>query len=125
VRAALGSLRSVRSKAYQDTTEPGPEAARQVASRSRAVRSSDRDDLQRISGIGALIEKRLNAMGISTYEHIANWTREDIDRVGQKLDLRGRIERDKWVEQARILLASGGTTYSQKYDIGSHSRSKE
>ena len=50
-----------------------------------------------------LIEKRLNAMGISTYEQIANWTDADIARVSQTLDFKGRIERESWVEQARIL----------------------
>jgi predicted flap endonuclease-1-like 5' DNA nuclease len=114
-RTDLGSLRSVRSKAYQDTSEPGPEAARRVASRSRVVRSGA-DDLKRIRGIGVLTEKRLNAMGVASYEDIANWTREDIDRVSQQLDFKGRIERENWVEQARILSAGGDTEFSRRLD---------
>jgi predicted flap endonuclease-1-like 5' DNA nuclease len=105
----------VRSKAYQDTSEPGPEAARRVASRSRVVRSGA-DDLKRIRGIGVLTEKRLNAMGVASYEDIANWTREDIDRVSQQLDFKGRIERENWVEQARILSAGGDTEFSRRLD---------
>jgi predicted flap endonuclease-1-like 5' DNA nuclease len=115
-RAELGSLRSVRSKAYQDTSEPGPEAARRVASRSRVVRTAGADDLKRIRGIGALTEKRLNAMGVTAYEDIANWTREDIDRVSQSLDFKGRIERENWVEQARILSSGGDTEFSRRLD---------
>jgi predicted flap endonuclease-1-like 5' DNA nuclease len=115
-RADLGSLRSVRSKAYQDTSEPGPEAARRVASRSRVVRTAGADDLKRIRGIGVLIEKRLNAMGVATFEDIANWTREDIDRVSQSLDFKGRIERENWVEQARILSSGGDTEFSRRLD---------
>ncbi len=61
------------------------------------------DDLKRIRGIGVLIEKRLNAMGIARYEQIANWTSGEIDRVSQMLEFKGRIERESWVEQARIL----------------------
>jgi len=69
-------------------------------------------DLKRIRGIGVLIEKKLNSMGVTTYEQVANWTAEDIDRASQALDFKGRIERENWVEQARIL-ASGGAPSSR------------
>jgi predicted flap endonuclease-1-like 5' DNA nuclease len=114
-RTDLGSLRSVRSEAYQATTEPGPEAARRAA--TRLVRAAgDADDLKRIRGIGVLTEKRLHAMGVLTYEDIANWTREDIDRVSKSLDFKGRIERENWVEQARILSSGGETEFSRRQD---------
>jgi predicted flap endonuclease-1-like 5' DNA nuclease len=116
VRTDLGSLRSVRSRAYQDTSEPGPEAARRVASRSRVVRAGAADDLKRIRGIGVMTEKRLNALGITTYEEIANWTREDIDRVSAQLAFKGSIERENWVEQARILSSGGDTEFSRRLD---------
>ncbi len=114
-RADLASLRSVRSEAYQDTSEPGPEAARRVAS-MRKVRTSQTDDLKRIKGIGVLIEKRLNSLGVMTYEDIANWTSEDIERISQSLDFKGRIQRENWVEQARILAAGGDTEFSRRTD---------
>jgi predicted flap endonuclease-1-like 5' DNA nuclease len=116
VRTDLGSLRSVRSQAYQDTSEPGPEAARRVASRTRVVRTAAADDLKRIRGIGVMTEKRLNALGITTYEEIANWTREDIDRVSAQLAFKGSIERENWVEQARILSSGGDTEFSRRLD---------
>jgi predicted flap endonuclease-1-like 5' DNA nuclease len=114
-RTDLGSLRSVRSEAYQDTSEPGPEAARRAASR-RVVRTAQADDLKRIKGIGFQIEKQLNALGVATYEDIANWTSEDIDRVSKSLDFKGRIQRENWVEQARILAAGGDTEFSRRTD---------
>jgi predicted flap endonuclease-1-like 5' DNA nuclease len=114
-RADLGSLRSVRSEAYQDTTEPGPEAARRAAS-MRKVRTSLADDLKRIKGIGVLIEKKLNSLGVTTYEDIANWTSADIDRISHQLDFKGRIQRENWVEQARILAAGGDTEFSRRAD---------
>jgi len=114
-RTELGSLRSVRSQAYQDTTEPGPEAARRAASMRKVVRAAA-DDLKRIKGIGFQIEKQLNALGIATYEDIANWTSEDIDRVSKSLDFKGRIQRENWVEQARILAAGGDTEFSRRSD---------
>jgi predicted flap endonuclease-1-like 5' DNA nuclease len=114
-RSDLGSLRSVRSQAYQDTSEPGPEAARRAASR-KVVRGAQADDLKRIKGIGVLIEKRLNSLGVATYEDIANWTSDDIDRISQSLDFKGRIQRENWVEQARILAAGGETEFSRRLD---------
>jgi predicted flap endonuclease-1-like 5' DNA nuclease len=116
--ADLGSLRSVRSAAYQDAPEPGPEAARRAAAQDKVVRTSGPDDLKRIRGIGVLIEKKLNSMGVTAYEHIANWTADDIDRISQSLDFKGRIERENWVEQARILSAGGETEFSRRVDRG-------
>jgi len=72
------------------------------------------DDLKKIRGIGVLIEKKLNAMGIYTYEQIANWSAGDIERVSSALDFKGRIEREGWVQQARILGSGGQTEFSKR-----------
>ena len=117
-RTDLGSLRSVRSRAYQGAPEPGPEAAQRAAAQNKVTRPSSSNDLKRIRGIGVLIEKKLNSMGVTTYEHIANWTADDIDRVSQSLDFKGRIERENWIEQARILSAGGQTEFSRRVDRG-------
>jgi NADH-quinone oxidoreductase subunit E len=65
------------------------------------------DDLKLISGIGPMLEKSLNRLGIFHFEQIANWLPPHIKWIDQELeDFRGRAERDKWVEQAKKL-ASG------------------
>jgi predicted flap endonuclease-1-like 5' DNA nuclease len=117
-RPDLGSLRSVRSEAYRDAPEPGPEAAQRAAAQDKVARAAGHNDLKRIRGIGVLIEKRLNAMGVTTYDHIANWTADDIERVSRSLDFKGRIERENWIEQARILSAGGQTEFSRRVDRG-------
>jgi predicted flap endonuclease-1-like 5' DNA nuclease len=83
------------------------------------------DDLKRIRGIGVLIEKRLNAIGVRRYEQIANWTSGDIDRVSRMLEFKGRIERESWVEQARILASGGQTEFSRRVDRGEVDTSRE
>ena len=83
------------------------------------------DDLKRIRGIGVLIEKRLNAIGVRHYEQIANWTSGDIDRVSRMLEFKGRIERESWVEQARILASGGQTEFSRRVDRGEVDTSRE
>jgi predicted flap endonuclease-1-like 5' DNA nuclease len=115
-RTDLGALRSVRSPAFRDTPDPGPEAAERLAAQNKVPRAMD--DLKRIRGVGVLIEKKLNGMGITSYEQIANWTADDIDRVSRSLDFKGRIERENWVEQARILSAGGQTEFSRRVDRG-------
>jgi predicted flap endonuclease-1-like 5' DNA nuclease len=101
--------------------EPAPQAAvmAQPSEPEPARRlRGDPDDLKRIRGIGVLIEKKLNSMGITGYDAIANWTAGDIDRVSQSLDFKGRIERENWVEQARILASGGATEFSRRVDRG-------
>lgn len=83
------------------------------ASASGAVRG---DDLKRIRGIGILIERKLKSLEICRYEQIANWTAAEIDRISQLLDFKGRIEREAWVEQARILVSGGRTEFSDRVD---------
>lgn len=80
--------------------------------------SGDVDDLKRIRGIGVLIEKKLHSLGVISYEQVANWSGEDIDRISQLLDFKGRIERENWIEQARILASGGQTEFSRRVDRG-------
>ena len=61
-------------------------------------------------------EKKLNSLGIVHYEQVANWTGADIERISQILDFKGRIERENWIEQARILATGGETEFSRRTD---------
>jgi predicted flap endonuclease-1-like 5' DNA nuclease len=101
----LSGMRSVRSEAFR-----GPD--------SLAPSEGAADDLKRIRGIGVLIETKLNAMGVTTYEQIANWTADDVATVAHKLDFKGRIERENWIEQARILASGGHTDFSRRFERG-------
>ena len=118
-RSDIGSLRSVRAEVYRSAE---PDQAQRGTADSKVLRSAPREDLKRIRGIGVLIENRLNAMGVVAYEQIANWTAADIDRVSQSLDFKGRIERENWVEQARILASGGATEFSRRVDRGEMDR---
>jgi len=66
---------------------------------------TERDDLKMISGIGPFIEERLHALDIYTFRQISNFTPGDIEKLNIALEyFSGRIERDKWVAQARELV---------------------
>ena len=62
------------------------------------------DDLKLIVGIGPVLERMLQQLGVSSYRQIARWTERDIDEFnGHLADFPGRIRRDAWVTQARSL----------------------
>jgi predicted flap endonuclease-1-like 5' DNA nuclease len=62
----------------------------------------ERDDLKLIFGIGPVLEKRLNELGVRFFREIAAWTKDDILRFESHLkEFPRRIERDNWVEGAR------------------------
>lgn len=62
------------------------------------------DDLKLIVGVGPVLERMLQQLGIATYRQIARWTERDIDAFDARLpEFHGRIRRDDWVTQAREL----------------------
>jgi predicted flap endonuclease-1-like 5' DNA nuclease len=64
----------------------------------------DKDDLKVIKGIGPGIEKKLNQQGIFSYRQISEFTPDYIKKLTDAiLFFPGRIERDRWVEQASKL----------------------
>jgi predicted flap endonuclease-1-like 5' DNA nuclease len=61
---------------------------------------TQRDDLTEIWGIGPGYERRLQQSGIYTFSQIASWSDETIDYFDNLFSFKGRIRREKWVEQA-------------------------
>ncbi|SHM88750.1 poly(3-hydroxybutyrate) depolymerase [Roseibium suaedae] len=61
------------------------------------------DNLKSITGVGPKLESALNGAGIFHYWQIAGLTDPQIEALDTKLDFRGRIARDNWIEQARKL----------------------
>lgn len=72
-------------------------------------RGGKADDLSRIKGIGPKSVEKLHAFGIWHFDQIAAWTPENVKWVSNALTIPGRVERGKWVAQAREL-ASGAAT---------------
>jgi predicted flap endonuclease-1-like 5' DNA nuclease len=65
------------------------------------------DDLQAIKGIGPYSEEKLNALGIFTYEQLANFDRKTEDDVNDAIEhYKGRIRRDEWVKQAQDIIGA-------------------
>ena len=73
------------------------------------------DDLKKIKGVGKKLEKQLNELGVFHFWQIANWGTEEIAWVDENLvGFKGRVSRDDWVTQAKILAEGGETEFSKR-----------
>ena len=101
------SKKATAAKPAADEVKAKPEAeaeAKAPAKAEPAAKSGGaKDDLKQIAGIGPVIEKKLHALGITTYAEIAAFSDDDIARVNDQLNFKGRIEREEWVQQAAKL----------------------
>ena len=61
------------------------------------------DDLKELSGVGPALEKKLNAAGITSFSQIAAWTAKDVTAIDETLSLKGKIDKEGWVKQAKKL----------------------
>lgn len=63
------------------------------------------DDLKKIDGVGPVIEKKLNALGIYHFRQIAELSKDQADAIDEAIAFKGRIERDDWLGQAKKLMS--------------------
>ncbi len=71
--------------------------------------AAEADDLKEIVGVGPFLEKKLHSLGIYTFRQVANFAKEDIDKVNEIIEFfPGRIGRDNWVGQSKVF-------YEKKY----------
>ncbi len=73
----------------------------------KSPRSGAGDDLKRIKGIGPKLEGILNDLGVFHFHQIAAWSKGNVAWVDGHLRFKGRIEREKWIAQARKLAGRG------------------
>ncbi len=82
------------------------------------IAPAKKDDLKRIKGIGPQNEARLNSFGVMTFAQVAGWSKKDEADFGERLAFPGRIEREEWVGQAKILAKGGATDSAKRVDKG-------
>lgn len=95
---AKPAKKAAPKKAAPEAEAKTEEAAAPAAA---AAPAGDADDLKKLNGLGPAIAKKLNEAGITTFAQIAAMTDEDVARVEEELSLKGRFERDNWIEQAK------------------------
>ena len=112
ISAAGGAKKSATAKA-----EAKPVAKKEAHADAVSFLSApdgEADDLKKISGVGPKLEEKLNNLGIYHFSQIENFSAEDIEKVDGELNFKGRIDREDWLGQAKILAAGGETEFSKK-----------
>ena len=82
-------------------------------------RDGGADNLKEIKGVGPKLENTLHEMGIYHFDQIAGWSAAEVAWMdGNLKGFKGRVSRDGWVEQAKILASGGETEFSKRVDKG-------
>lgn len=102
----------------KDGVQEGTDEGSKPAMLDRA-REGGPDNLKEIKGVGPKLEDLCHSLGVYHFDQIANWTAEEVAWMDANLEgFRGRVSRDQWVDQARILAAGGDTEFSRRVDGG-------
>ncbi|MCA0033838.1 ATP-binding cassette domain-containing protein [Mesorhizobium sp. B263B2A] len=110
---------AAKKTAATKTTGKAPAAkAEGVSNRLAAPRGGKADNLTRIKGIGTVNEKKLNEHGIFHFDQIGAWKKADVEAVEAYLAFDGRITREEWVKQAKLLSQGKDTEFSRRVDAG-------
>lgn len=82
-------------------------------------RGGQPDDLKLIKGVGPKLEALCNSLGFWHFDQIAKWTSDEVAWVDSNLEgFTGRVSRDEWVAQAKILAEGGTTEFAERQKDG-------
>ncbi|MDX8477667.1 proton-conducting membrane transporter [Mesorhizobium sp. VK24D] len=123
--AKSAATKPATAKPAAAKTAPAPKpAAKAVAPKASATQkkaaapkaaAGKADNLRRLIGIGPVNEKLLKGQGVTTYAQIAAWTEADVKRIEEVLNFDGRIAREKWIEQAKLLAAGDEAEFARRF----------
>ncbi|GEM_PF-694625 len=85
----------------------------------KKARAGGADDLKQIKGVGPKLEGKLNEMGLYHFDQVAGWRAKEVEWADNNLvGFKGRVSRDEWVKQAKVLAKGGQTEFSKKVAKG-------
>ncbi len=103
-----------KPKASGKTAAAGPAKPKKPRA-LKGPRQAGADDLKMIKGIGPKLEALLNSLGIYHYDQVAKWGPAEVDWADNELvGFKGRVSRDNWVAQAKVLAEGGETEFSKR-----------
>ena len=116
-RAEVGVARTADTSGSTDGQEKEPELLKEA-------RGGKPDDLKKLKGVGPKLEATLNELGFFHFDQVASWGPQEVAWVDSRLKFKGRIERDGWIEQAKVLASGGETDFSKRVEAGEVASSK-
>jgi predicted flap endonuclease-1-like 5' DNA nuclease len=124
VKAVAAPKPKVAAKpAAKPTAKPAAKAEVKAAPKPKAVAKPKPapkpvipDNLELLKGVGPKLNTLLRSLGVTSFEQVANWSAADIREIDSKLgNFAGRITRDNWVDQAKLLVAGDIKGFEKKY----------
>lgn len=111
VKASFGAVGAVGAAAAAALTGIGIPAA-----------VGPSDDLKLVKGIGPKLAELLQALGVRRFDQIAAWGPAEVAKVDEHLGaFRGRIDRDDWITQAKLLARGAFEEFEARFgSLGSN-----
>lgn len=74
------------------------------------------DNLTLIKGVGPKLGDMLHTLGVFHFSQIADWSAEQVAEVDAQLGaFKGRVSRDRWVDQARMLASRDIAAFEREF----------
>tara|TARA_B110000503_G_scaffold8516_2_gene11568 strand:- start:1489 stop:2124 length:636 start_codon:yes stop_codon:yes gene_type:complete len=109
---------ATKAAAKPAAAKPAAEAAAKPAVLAKA-RAGGADNLKMIKGVGPVLEKALHTTGVFHFDQVGAWTKADAEWFDDNVKgANGRVIRDGWVKQAKILAKGGTTEFSARVKKG-------
>lgn len=113
-----GATRAARNQALIDTPAAAPAPAPPPAPSATPKGAADdtAGDLARIKGIGPKIIAELAALGVTRVDQVAGWSEAEAARIDDQLGrFQGRMARDEWIAQAKLLNDGDDAGYAKRF----------
>jgi predicted flap endonuclease-1-like 5' DNA nuclease len=116
-QALIDAAPAVAAPAPQpEAPAPEPMAEAPAPAPAPAPVPASADDLSRIKGIGPKLVALLGELGVTSFAQIAAWSEADVTRIDAQLGrFAGRITRDQWIEQAKLLATGDEAGFTDKF----------
>ena len=101
---AFSDLKAMFDSANSSGTKEKKSEAKKPAVENETTETTG-DDLKKINGVGPAFEKRLNALGIFTYDDLINLTDEKIAELETQDSMTSLDQWHAWMEEAKALKA--------------------
>ncbi len=115
----------LNSKKNDISVESHKKEKSKISFLSAPLKNKEPDNLCKIKGIGVVIENKLKNIGVYYFDQIAKWTEEEVKLIDKQLAFKGRVLREDWINQAKILASGKDTEFSKRVEKGEVSSSKK
>ncbi len=116
---AASTVKKTAAKAAPKAAAAKPATKKPAAKKPAAKKATPTvipNDLELLKGVGPKLNGLLKSLGVTSFDQIANWKAADVRDVDSKLgSFAGRISRDNWVDQAKLLSKGDVKGFEKKY----------